>query len=111
MIGLYVARTSDTITTFVEDALTLGRHGLETFTNPHIDLTPHGAQGLGVSRVHAQLAARKNTLCIHDLGSTNGTYLNGYRIEPFTDVPLHDNDVIEMGELKLRVTFLSRLVG
>ncbi len=110
MIGLYIAHSSDTITTFVENGLTIGRHGLDSFTDPHIDLTPQNAQELGVSRVHARLSARKNTLCIHDLGSTNGTYLNGYQIEPFTEVPLHDGDVIELGDMKLRVAFLSRLM-
>ncbi len=44
---------------------------------------------------HARISRRGRTLVIEDLGSTNGTYLNG---EPLTGPqPLHDGDQIRIG--------------
>ena len=37
--------------------------------------------GAGVSRVHAELRPRGPTLVVHDLGSTNGTFVDGQRVD------------------------------
>jgi FHA domain len=45
---------------------------------------------------HAKISRQGRTLVIEDLGSTNGTYLNG---EPLTGPqPLHDGDSIRIGD-------------
>jgi len=45
---------------------------------------------------HAKISRQGRTLVIEDLGSTNGTYLNG---EPLTGpAPLHDGDQIRIGD-------------
>jgi len=45
---------------------------------------------------HARLAPQGETVILEDLGSTNGTYLNG---EPLTGPqPLHDGDKIRIGD-------------
>jgi hypothetical protein len=45
---------------------------------------------------HAKIVRQGRTLVIEDLGSTNGTYLNG---EPLTGPqPLHDGDRIRIGD-------------
>src|SRR6202789_3123398 len=45
---------------------------------------------------HAKISRQGRTLVIEDLGSTNGTYLNG---EPLTGPqPLHDGDQIRIGD-------------
>jgi len=48
----------------------------------------------GVSRRHARLSARDGVLILTDLGSTNGTMVNGHRI---TEVALGAGDRIELG--------------
>jgi hypothetical protein len=53
-----------------------------------------------VSRRHARLDARDRVLVLTDLGSTNGTRVNGHRI---TEVVLGDGDAIELGETTLVV--------
>ena len=49
----------------------------------------------GVSRVHAKLQYRDGVLYVTDLGSTNGTYVNGSRLESFKDTPVHAGDIVE----------------
>jgi two-component system, cell cycle response regulator len=48
----------------------------------------------GVSRVHARIFAREGALYVEDLGSTNGTQLNGVRVGRSE---IRDGDVIELG--------------
>jgi pSer/pThr/pTyr-binding forkhead associated (FHA) protein len=38
-----------------------------------------------------------------DLGSANGTFLNGTRLTPEKPMPLSENDTISLGSLKVQV--------
>jgi len=53
-----------------------------------------------VSRRHARLHARDGVLVLTDLGSTNGTRVNGHRV---TELVLGDGDRIQIGETSLVV--------
>lgn len=53
-----------------------------------------------VSRRHARLAARDGVLVLTDLGSTNGTRVNGSRV---TEVVLGAGDTVQVGETSLVV--------
>lgn len=57
----------------------------------------------GVSRVHAKLQYRDGVLYVTDLGSTNGTYVNGSRLESFKDTPVHAGDTVEFYKELFRV--------
>jgi hypothetical protein len=52
-----------------------------------------------VSRVHAVVEIRANAAVVRDLGSTNGTYLNGRRVETQT---LRDGDELRFGNTRMR---------
>jgi pSer/pThr/pTyr-binding forkhead associated (FHA) protein len=54
-----------------------------------------------VSRKHAAIRFQQNDLRVEDLGSTNGTMVNGRRIEG--GASLQDGDVIHFGRLTIRV--------
>ena len=57
---------------------------------------------VGVSKLHCVLQATESTLRIADLGSSNGTFLNGQRIgRDFVNVPA-DSD-IEIGSVHIQV--------
>jgi hypothetical protein len=53
-----------------------------------------------VSRRHARLTARDGVLVLTDLGSTNGTRVNGHRV---TEVVLGAGDRVQVGETSLVV--------
>jgi len=53
-----------------------------------------------VSRRHARLHARDGVLVLTDLGSTNGTLVNGHRV---TELVLGAGDRIQIGETSLVV--------
>jgi pSer/pThr/pTyr-binding forkhead associated (FHA) protein len=82
---------------------TLGRPDTDNRVMPDVDLTPYDAQDLGVSRLHAAIERSRGTLLLVDLGSSNGTYLNGVRIPPHEARVLRHNDVICLGKLVLYV--------
>lgn len=52
----------------------------------------------GVSRHHAQLAFDGITLTLEDLGSSNGTWVNGISIAPHSKTKIMPNDSIQLGK-------------
>ena len=55
-----------------------------------------------VSGLHAEFYQDGTRLCLRDLGSTNGTFVNGERLLGSRE--LHDNDVIQFSDLPFRLT-------
>jgi pSer/pThr/pTyr-binding forkhead associated (FHA) protein len=53
-----------------------------------------------VSRLHCQLSATNDAIQVKDLGSTNGTFVNGNKI---TSATLHAGDVLKVGRVDLRI--------
>jgi adenylate cyclase len=59
-----------------------------------------------VSRRHARLSAgTDNTLQIEDVGSTNGTSINGTLIEPGFSSPLEPGSTLKLGDIELVVHY------
>lgn len=87
------------------DEITLGRVSEAQPILPDIDLTPYKAYSNGVSRLHAALKRNGKQVVLSDLGTSNGTYVNGKRLEPNTDQPLQHGDTIVLGNLKLQIFF------
>ncbi len=74
---------------------------------PEVDLTQDMGREQGVSREHTCIFQQGNTVKIEDLGSTNGTLLNGERLDPYMPETLRDGDQFQMGELLIEVSFES----
>ena len=53
------------------------------------------------SDFHMRLVAQENTMMLHDLGSTNGTYVNGRRVTVPTELRRGDN--IQVGKTVIEV--------
>ncbi len=70
-----------------------------------IDLGQYGAHQAGISRRHALIAPSRDGYTIKDLGSTNGTLLNGTPL--LAEIPywLQSGDQIRLGALTLYVYF------
>lgn len=82
---------------------TLGRISDAQPIMPDIDLTPYQAYASGVSRLHAVLKREGNQVRVMDLGSSNGTYLNGKRLKPNTEQPIQHGDLLSLGKLKIQI--------
>lgn len=74
-------------------------------SNPDIDLTPYGAFDKGVSRTHAALVRHEASITLVDLGSANGTLINGRRIAANQSRVVVDGDEITFGQLVARIHF------
>jgi pSer/pThr/pTyr-binding forkhead associated (FHA) protein len=75
---------------------------------PEVDLTDDQGKEYGVSREHACIFQRDNAVEVEDLGSTNGTLLNGERLAPYISRSMKDGDQIQMGKLLIEVSFETR---
>lgn len=72
---------------------------------PDVDLRALGGHDLGISRIHARLVVYHGILHIIDLGSANGSYVNGLRLTPYEARPLQDGDEINLARCKIAVSF------
>ncbi len=87
----------------------LGRTDPKHNVSPDVDLGLYGGQQLGVSRRHATLVQTESGLSIRDLGSTNGTAINGKVLAPNQEWPLRHGDEIRLGKLALNIFFITEL--
>lgn len=83
----------------------LGRADASNIEQPDLDLTPYGALEKGVSRIHAAISRSEDTLTLVDMGSANGTHLNGQRLIPDQPRLLRDGDEIRLGRLVTHIYF------
>ena len=56
-----------------------------------------------VSKRHAELSWSGTAWCVRDLQSRNGTWINGWRIEPELSVIIHHGDMLRFGSCELEV--------
>lgn len=84
----------------------LGRYDANTMeAAPDVDLTPYGASDWGVSRRHATLDTRHNPPTLMDMGSANGTFVNGQKLTPNQPCFVKDGDEVRLGRLVTRIHF------
>jgi predicted component of type VI protein secretion system len=87
--------------------LVLGRVGASGLRHPDVDLTAWGAVEYGVSRLHAAIEIREEAVFLTDLGSTNGTYLNGLQLPAGEHRVVCSGDAIYFGNLLTHLYFRS----
>lgn len=87
-----------------KESVILGRSYPDSLVD--VDLTPFNAVEFGVSRQHAMIALDGDGFVVKDLDSSNGTALNGKRLEPNKNYELHDGDMVFFGRMALTVRFL-----
>lgn len=107
--GMHLKLTSHEATSAiikaVEGELIVGRADNVTDYIPDIDLTPHGAYRLGLSRRHAIILRENNNILVKDLNSRNGTFVNGVIVAAGGTQIIRDGDEIRFGNLVMRATF------
>ena len=102
-VALCIVDTRQIISLEDRDEFTLGRSAEGQPILPDIDLAAHHAYENGVSRLHASIRIEGKNLTATDLGSVNGTRLNGQKIPPHKPCALNHGDILTLGKLKLQV--------
>jgi hypothetical protein len=92
---------------YPKQEIIMGRRDPNTGGMPDVDLTAYAGYRMGVSRRHAAIRLQEHHLHVSDLGSSNGTFLNGTRLNAHRPYQLRDGDEVRLGQMVLRVFFQS----
>ena len=87
--------------------LIIGRSTKGSVLAPDIDLTNRQASEMGVSRLHLSINydAEHSAVLVSDLGSANGSFINGQRMMPKEVRVLRHGDELRLGKLVLLASF------
>lgn len=102
----YIANESKPIVITGADVIRIGRQSQTQDDQVTLDLNPYFGAELGVSRYHAEIVFNNNKYFIKDMGSTNGTWINGKKIHPYRQSPLKDADQLRLGHFTMLVKFV-----
>lgn len=102
-VSLFIMDSGQMIPLEGHSEFTLGRNAEGQSVIPDIDLTPFRGYELGVSRLHTSINVEKDLVSATDLGSANGTRINGKKIPSYKSHPLNHGDIITLGKLKIQV--------
>jgi len=109
LLRLEIEGTATPLLVFPKGEMALGRRDPATGHMPEIDLTAFAAYRLGVSRRHAIIRLKDERLEVYDLGSSNGTAVNGSKLAPHQPFTLRDGDMITLGKMHMRAVFQQAL--
>lgn len=104
-IGLHIAGSSRPLIFQLGQQVVLGRQAPDTGSQPRIDLSPYDAFNKGVSRMHVVIRRdEKLGLTVEDLASSNGSWLNGVRLQPYVPNILRSGDILRLGQIEIVFT-------
>ena len=101
-ITLQLVDSGDILTIPESAEFNIGR-SISGSEKPDIDLSSYAAYEHGVSRSHAKIKTYEQQFVIVDLGSSNGTRVNGQKIIPDVECLITHGDVISLGKLRIQV--------
>jgi hypothetical protein len=107
-VSLNIISTGDVLPLAGLDEVTLGRVSEGQPVVPDIDLTPYKAYEAGVSRMHASIRIIEDQVLITDLGSANGTRVNGMQITSHIPYPVKHGDILTLGKFKIQILLRNR---
>jgi hypothetical protein len=105
--SLHLLDTGQVLPLTGRNEFTLGRVSEGQPIMPDIDLSPYQAYASGVSRLHAVVKRDGPRVILMDLGSANGTYINGKRLTTNVEQILSHGDIVALGKLKIQVLIKS----
>ena len=103
VVSLYLIDADKTIQLSGRSEYSIGRVAEGQPILPDVDTSQYDAYAQGVSRLHASLKVTPQRITIMDLGSSNGTRVNGQKIVPHVDFPITHGDVVALGKLKIQI--------
>jgi hypothetical protein len=101
--SLHLLDTGHVIPLAAKSQFTLGRVSEGQPIMPDIDLSAHQAYAAGVSRLHAIIKRGDAHIIFMDLGSANGSFVNGKRLPPNEEQTIKHGDVVALGKMKIQV--------
>lgn len=101
--NLHLLDTGQVLPLSSRHEFTMGRISEGQPIMPDIDLSPYQAYAAGVSRLHAVIKRSGSSIIFMDLGSANGTFLNGSRLSPNAEQTLKHGDIISLGKMRIQV--------
>jgi hypothetical protein len=104
-LALYIDNAEQPLVIDITQQAILGRYTPDASLRPRVDLSPYDAYARGISRMHATIRRTENGLVIEDLASSNGTWLNEVKLQPYIPTPLKSGDRLRLGQLEIEVLF------
>ena len=101
--SLHLLDTGQVLPLSSRNEFTMGRVSEGQPIMPDIDLSPYQAYAAGVSRLHAVIKRQGAQIIFMDLGSANGTYINGKRLSSNVENSLNHGDIVALGKLKMQI--------
>ena len=101
LVSIKILKSGQTLPLEDGDEFILGRVGGTQPILPDIDLTPYGGYEEGVSRLHAIIKITPDQISITDLGSANGTWVNGKKTTAHHPYPLKNGDILTLGKFQV----------
>jgi hypothetical protein len=103
-IAVYVEGMFQPVYTNSSREFVIGRK-VGTASDDLFDLAPLGGYHLGLSRQHASIRRTEREYEICDLGSLNGTWLNGERLIPHKRYSLPSSSHLRLGSMRLYLLY------
>lgn len=105
-ISLHLVESGKVIHLSDKKDFTLGRAVEGQSILPDVDLSAFEAFSQGVSRMHVSLRIMNGDVYVMDLGSSNGTKINGQKIVPHVEYSISHGDLVTLGRLKVQVLLI-----
>ena len=102
-LNLMIYNQVEQIALAEEQSAIIGRSDAQTGYTPDIDLMRFNARKHGVSREHACIYLRGQSFYVMDLGSNNGSFMNGKALMPHHAQVIQPGDVIRFGLLEIQI--------
>jgi len=83
-----------------KDTILLGRRSPVDGIFPEVDLTDHDTDSY-ISRRHGRITRSETGLVYEDLGSSNGSFINGSRLQANIQQQLNDGDSVRLGKTEM----------
>jgi hypothetical protein len=86
-----------------QTVFTIGRSAEGQPILPDIDLAPYQAYDYGISRLHASISLGNQQTLVTDLGSANGTRLNGDIFPAHKPISVNHGDILTLGKFNIQL--------
>lgn len=82
------------------EVILLGRNSPADGIFPEVDLTEIDT-GSYISRRHGRITRQATAFLYEDMGSSNGSFINGNKLPAKTQIELHDGDTLRLGRTEM----------